>query len=949
MAQAIPALDIPPPEDDMEISSDFGRMDDDIEIDLDTSGPPPDTDDFMVDDSSEQPQTGHEEVNKDDVMLDEEDADRPMEDDVTIDEHLTDAEPDAPPPLEHASHDDIDLTLDGESVGGRDTGDAPAQQNEANTVSNFQHLDGQSTFVGESTHIQDSGKVQDVPEPFSDPDENKEVHDTNSVNIRDFATDSGHDGSSHQTTVADATGETASDRGIVEQSHEGHEDAAISQYVEHHEGTQEVHEASGSHPVSVLYEGSVISLFPPRELEESETFFLQDETLVHSSIGDLLQSCRQVLGDTIQAEDELEIDIAELGLCLSEDSVFATTTSLATIIDVFVQLHQQDGDSNPGPLHMALNTKTRFSSRLTALMHAAEEGKGMSELPFLNGNWEEVKEHEDTAGSIEKRAGDQSTEVSASQATDFIPRDGNTDVQHDDYPAEKGDESPHQEPAERNQNKSVKVANANLDDSPASIDAKGANSREFPVPDEFAGADQHTANSLEEQDGDEHAKSLEFHEQPSDNHGEDSTANDYAQEENSGQEQSGEEYAGEHDADGQGHADGEYDGQGYAGGEYAGKEYVSEEHAEEHAEEEYVGEEHAEEEYAGEEHTVEEVAAEGPGEAHTAEEYDETQAGDSLETFEVHEEAPEEELEGTAKGGEPHMRSGNNDRESSRSSTTVQGDASPRDIHPVTDDMAGEASSDKRNTKRQDTIPLDSVDKTESTTKQQPDLLHNNDNDEASFHEDPHLDDLPDNYIDFNTEDAEDHQNSQPLEYQPQPHGAPDTHDDDEINYDDAGELDDQNSLNFEEAQGIQIEEVYEPEESGAVHVGPDSIEDQDSISYDDLEVQRGPEDQFEGHEDGKSVTGGPKNRQEPQSQSAGANNTAVQEHEEHDVGGSDDDEINYDLDDLDGSSEGNIVGASLDQGATVTDSPTHKRSFSEHAGDAGISPAKEAKRIRST
>lgn len=86
-------------------------------------------------------------------------------------------------------------------------------------------------------------------------------------------------------------------------------------------GDQSPHAASSLHPVVVVYQGDEISLFPPHGSDTSDSFyFLHDESLVNESIRSLLQACRQVLGETMRDEDELEIDIAELGLCVSEVS-----------------------------------------------------------------------------------------------------------------------------------------------------------------------------------------------------------------------------------------------------------------------------------------------------------------------------------------------------------------------------------------------------------------------------------------------------------------------------------------------------------------------------------------------------------------------------------------------------------------------------------------------------
>ncbi|KAK8157721.1 hypothetical protein BKA80DRAFT_312159 [Phyllosticta citrichinensis] len=137
------------------------------------------------------------------------------------------------------------------------------------------------------------------------------------------------------------------------------------------------------HPVVVVYNEEEISLFPPSDGDTSGSYyFLQDEELAHGSIRSLLDACRQVLGDTVQHEDELEIDVAELGLRVSEESLDAAQCTFAQVLDAYIQLHRNDGVENPGPLYVALSTRTKFSARLESIMKVVSDGKGMSQLPF---------------------------------------------------------------------------------------------------------------------------------------------------------------------------------------------------------------------------------------------------------------------------------------------------------------------------------------------------------------------------------------------------------------------------------------------------------------------------------------------------------------------------------------------------------------------------------------
>ena len=84
-----------------------------------------------------------------------------------------------------------------------------------------------------------------------------------------------------------------------------------------------MHQSTYLHPVIVVYQDSEMFLFPPpQDNEESQTYFLQDESLANESMSELLQECRNLLGGSISENDELEIEIPLLNLRLGEVSCY---------------------------------------------------------------------------------------------------------------------------------------------------------------------------------------------------------------------------------------------------------------------------------------------------------------------------------------------------------------------------------------------------------------------------------------------------------------------------------------------------------------------------------------------------------------------------------------------------------------------------------------------------
>lgn len=82
--------------------------------------------------------------------------------------------------------------------------------------------------------------------------------------------------------------------------------------------TQNQEQRTGLHPVKVYYQDNEISLFPPREGDASETYFLGDESLAYEHFGKLFESFREILRDHIGDNDILVIDIDSMNIQLTE-------------------------------------------------------------------------------------------------------------------------------------------------------------------------------------------------------------------------------------------------------------------------------------------------------------------------------------------------------------------------------------------------------------------------------------------------------------------------------------------------------------------------------------------------------------------------------------------------------------------------------------------------------
>ncbi|KAJ1707129.1 hypothetical protein F9C07_2279432 [Aspergillus flavus] len=147
---------------------------------------------------------------------------------------------------------------------------------------------------------------------------------------------------------------------------------------------------SSLYPVRVYYQDNEISLFPPKEGDSSETFFLEDENLAYAPLGELFQSCRQVLQDNVGDNEVLIMDVDALNIQLTEDSLHISKVTLYQIVDLYLQLCHNDGIDEPEPLYLTLNTKLTISAEVSDLLLAASEGKGLSEIHSWDG-YQEVE------------------------------------------------------------------------------------------------------------------------------------------------------------------------------------------------------------------------------------------------------------------------------------------------------------------------------------------------------------------------------------------------------------------------------------------------------------------------------------------------------------------------------------------------------------------------------
>ncbi|SMQ47556.1 unnamed protein product [Zymoseptoria tritici ST99CH_3D7] len=151
---------------------------------------------------------------------------------------------------------------------------------------------------------------------------------------------------------------------------------------------------TGMHPMTVTYKGFEMPLFKSRS---QPTGLLKDDNLASLSLSNLMANCRQRLeykiGESISADQDLVLSVQNMGLIVGENSPYAFQTSLSEILEVYIQLHQNDGTSTIPPLALSLSLQLKFSSSFNLFKVAAQQGQGMSSFSFLQQNEDDIESY----------------------------------------------------------------------------------------------------------------------------------------------------------------------------------------------------------------------------------------------------------------------------------------------------------------------------------------------------------------------------------------------------------------------------------------------------------------------------------------------------------------------------------------------------------------------------
>lgn len=404
-AKAIPALEVPAPDDDMDVLSDtgFDFADGDIDLDLDTA-PSVQDDDMSLNDAATDGGIDMEELpaDPDDFMADH--GDLIEEDDLyndgraaivsqAIDDsaHTIEADMLAPP-----DEDLIDYSDD--EAQQQDKMHSPLGHEEEETETpygaeaTFTPVDDQSHLAeGDADSVEPIENIHREAQPQKDnaSEAVEETHarlDSQNVDadvqhedhdeVYGHAEDGGvllpTDERSHSDDDDDADTE---EDAVVEQQAESQRDAGNASESDHNDQQIELR------PVTVNYAGNELWLFKQHDLDESGDFLLDDLSVAKSSVSNLFQACRLSLGDDVSGEHEIGFRFDHLhNLELYEDNTACVAVSLERLVDLYHTLQAQDGNEDPECFYVTLQFRPRFATLLADVAQYAEQGSGYSAL-----------------------------------------------------------------------------------------------------------------------------------------------------------------------------------------------------------------------------------------------------------------------------------------------------------------------------------------------------------------------------------------------------------------------------------------------------------------------------------------------------------------------------------------------------------------------------------------
>ncbi|KAK4505603.1 hypothetical protein PRZ48_003566 [Zasmidium cellare] len=192
---------------------------------------------------------------------------------------------------------------------------------------------------------------------------------------------------------------------------------------------------TGLHPMTVNFRDYSMPMFKSSKQLDG---LLKNDNLASIGLSNLMQDCRKrlqiKLGEGISEDDDIVLVFDRLDLILIEGNSSTFDTSLNEIIDVWQQLHYNDGVQDVPPLTVTLSSQPKFSTSVAKLQKAVNDGQGISSIPDpYAGEDEEHQDVDHEAEPTEEYTIEEGQDFAAGEEEQY---EGNEGLQGHEYPEE---------------------------------------------------------------------------------------------------------------------------------------------------------------------------------------------------------------------------------------------------------------------------------------------------------------------------------------------------------------------------------------------------------------------------------------------------------------------------------------------------------------------------------
>jgi hypothetical protein len=235
----------------------------------------------------------------------------------------------------------------------------------------------QETEPGQEITNESVQATQDEPGPdgvsqVDGDDDQKISHDTKDELFADAEADS-----------SDPQPKENNDSDTLLPSHDQDPSELLNDETVVNETTDQSHSPVQSHQITINYDGAELWLFKQHDYENSGDFLIEESHLVpegalsNKPISSVLEACRKALGSDITDDLELGFRLDNFrNIELYQDHSACAFLTLEYIVNLYLQLHAQDGICDPESFYMTLIARPRVSALFNVLNEAAAKGSG---------------------------------------------------------------------------------------------------------------------------------------------------------------------------------------------------------------------------------------------------------------------------------------------------------------------------------------------------------------------------------------------------------------------------------------------------------------------------------------------------------------------------------------------------------------------------------------------